>query len=318
MITQKINYKQVRDLGGIFSATFGFIKQNFKPLYGSLLFFAGPFLLIGALISSYMMRSAFTFTQSVLQNDLMGFYSQLIVAYVITILVMFIGITVYTVILNRNIIENENLQAGELLNIKLSTKSFWPDFWRILGNTLLLIIVFVIALFLIVLIVGGLIALAGSGGTGGAVITGILLVLIMFAAFLIFGPILAFLGVTSIFVCQREETGIFFAMSRVFHYMRGNFWQTWSVNLVGLLTYSVMHLIVQLPAIIVTVISSTTRMRNTEMDDSTSILLVVTTAISTLLGYGVMVFYHLIAVYQFTSLEEKKEGVSIIQKINQI
>jgi hypothetical protein len=42
------------------------------------------------------------------------------------------------------------------------------------------------------------------------------------------------------------------------------------------------------------------------------------TAISSLLSYGVMVVYHLIAIYQFTHLEEKKEGKSIIDRINQI
>jgi hypothetical protein len=38
MTEQKISYRKVRDLGGIFTAAFGFVKQNFKPFFGSILF----------------------------------------------------------------------------------------------------------------------------------------------------------------------------------------------------------------------------------------------------------------------------------------
>jgi hypothetical protein len=322
MTDQKIYYKKVRDLGGIFGATFGFIKQNFKPLYGSLLFFAGPFLLVASTVSAYMLGSQLNVNRlfgsglSTLYGDLMG-------AYAVSMLIMFLGVTVYNVILNRNILENEKLQAGEEMTVKHGIVNFWADFWRILGNTLLLVLVLVVSVVVIVLVFAGIFALAGGDrGSGGAIALAVIGVLLLLVAMLIFGPIFAYVPMAALFVCQRDEVNIFQAIGIVFRYMRDNFWSTWVVSMVGLLTYMVMGMVAQIPVFIITMLTTFTRMKSTVgygmEDQSTPVLLIVVTAISSLLSYGVMVVYHLISIYQFTHLEEKKEGKSIIDRINQI
>lgn len=320
-MNNKIYYKQVRDLGGIFSATFGFIKSNFKTVYGSLLFFAGPFLLVSATVSSYMLGSSLSFTK-LYGGGTNAFYSDLILSYFTAMLILFIGITVYNVILNRNIIENEKLSGEEPLTLKHSTIQFWPDFWRILGNTLLVVLVVVLVTALIVLIFAGIFVLLGGGKSTGSMVIAVLGVLALFVCMLIFGPILSFIPMASLFICQRDEIGIFAAIGKVLRYMKGNFWMTWVVSMVGLLVYMVMGTVVQIPVFIVSLLTTFSRVNTTVgygmQDQSTPILLIVVTAISSLLSYGVMVFYHLVSVYQFTSLEEKKEGKSILEKIDQI
>ncbi len=42
----KIVFQQERDLGGILSATFEFVRQEIKPLGRILLLYAGPFILV--------------------------------------------------------------------------------------------------------------------------------------------------------------------------------------------------------------------------------------------------------------------------------
>lgn len=322
MTEQKVYYKKVRDLGQVFGAAFGFIKQNFKPLYGSLLFFAGPFLLIVATVSAISFGSTFAMNR-LTQGGLTEFYESFLGAYLTIILVSLIGMTVFTVVLNKNVIENESLQQDEKLTIGHSLKNLWTDFSRILGNTLLLGITLVGAFVVLAIIFGGVIAVFAEGGGGGAgaaimIIFGVILLL---AGMLILGPMLMFVPTAAIFVCQRDRVGIFPAIGKVFRYMKNNFWITWAVSFIGILTYSTMGSLVQAPAMILNLISTFSRMKTLEygsMDTSTPIAVIVVTAICSLLSYGVLVIYHLIAIYQFTNLEEKKEGQSILEKINQI
>ena len=323
MTDQKIFLKKVRDLGGIFGATFGFIKQNFKALFGSLLFFAGPFLLVAAVVSANMFGSNLGLSK-LFKGNLTSFYGEFILSYLIILAVTFVGINVYNVILNKNLIENEKLLASEKLNIQHSTNNFFPDFWRVLGNTLLLIIVSIIFMIVIVFIFAGLFALAGGGGANntGVIILLVVFFLLLFVAMIIFGPILSFIPLAAIFVCQRDGLPIFAAIKKVFYYLKGNFWSTWVVIVVGFLSYMIMAGIVQIPMLIVTIISTFSRIRISDgsitQNESTSLILVVVVAICTLLSHGVRVVFNLMVIYQYNSLEEKKEGVSIIDKINQI
>lgn len=321
-MTEKIYYKKVRDLGKIFSATFGFIKQNFKTLYGSLLFFAGPFFLIGATVSAYMFGSSIGFSKIIQGGGLTSYYADIIGTYIVTMMIYMIGLAVYNVVLNRNILENEKLTTAEPLTIKHSTVNFWPDFWRILVNTLLLALVMIVSLAIIVLAFGGIFALMGSGGSTGAVVMIAIGIILMLVFFVIVGPILMFVPLASLFVCQRDSINIFPSIGKVLGYMKNNFWNTWVVSMVGFLTYSVMAGIAQIPIVIISMITAFSRVKSTVgyglEDDSTPLLLVIVTVISSLLSYGIMVIYHLIIVYQYTSLEEKKEGQSIIERINQI
>jgi hypothetical protein len=321
MADQKVYYKKVRDLGGIFGATFGFIKQNFKPLYSSLLFFAGPFLLIAAAISANMFGTG-SGIDKIFKGGIGFFYSEFIISYFITLSVVLIGITIFDVIINKNLIENEKMQSNERLTINHSITNFFSDFWRVFGNTLLLILFFVIFILVIVLVFAGLYALAqgGRGNNSGVLGAFVLLFISLFAVLIIFGPIITFVPMAAIFVCQRDNVPIFAAIRKVLYYLKGNFWNTWAIIFVGALAYAVMSVIVQIPVLILSLISVFSRLKANDsfQDQSTSLFMIVVISVCSLLAYGVRVFFYLIAIYQYTSLEEKKEGASIIDKINQI
>jgi hypothetical protein len=323
MTEQKIYYRKVRDLGAIFSAAFGFIKQNFKPFFGSILFLAGPFIIVGSAVSAYMIGSSSTLTRMLRNLD--SFYGNIIMSYLFSMIFYFIGITVYNVILNKNILTNEKLQANESLTINHSISGFFNDFWRMLGNMLLLTIFLIIALVVIALAIAGIFALIGAGGSGssgGAIAVAVIVVLAIFVAMLLFGPVLSYIPLAALFVCQRDRVSIFTALRKVFHYLKGNFWMTWVVSFVALLCYMVMGFVVQIPVLIISMVSTFSRIKSVagygEQDESTPMLMVIVVIISSLLSYCVMSVYYLMSIYQYTNLEEKKEGSAIIEKINQI
>jgi len=323
MTEQKIHYRKVRDLGAIFSAAFGFIKQNFKPFFGSILFLAGPFIIVGSAVSAYMIGSSTTITRMLQNMD--SFYGNLIISYLFSMIFYFIGITVYNVVLNKNIMANEKLEPHESLTINHALSGFFNDFWRMLGNMLLLTLFLVIAVIVIALVFGGIFALIGAGGgssSGGAIAMAVIMVLLFFAGMLLFGPVLSYIPLAALFICQRDRVGIFEALRKVFYYLKGNFWPTWVVSFVALICYMVMGFVVQIPVFIISMVSTFSRIKSVagygEQDESTPLLMVVVIIISSLLSYCVMSVYYLMTIYQFTNLEERKEGSGIIDKINQI
>ncbi len=319
MSEQKIYLRKVRDLGAVFGAAFGFIKQNFKPFFSSLLFLAGPFIIIGSAISAYMLGSSASFAHMFRSMD--QILGKILFTYAFSSIFIFIGIVIYNVILNRNLLANEKLQAGEPLTINHSINGFFGDFWRVFGNMILLSLVLFLAVVIIAFAFGGLIAIAG-GGSGGAIVLVVILVILLFIAILLFGPILSFIPLAAIFVCQRDRIGIFSAIKKVMYYMKDNFWMTWVVSFLAFVSYSVMGFIVQIPVIVISMITTFSRARSTigygQDDESTPLLLVCVIIVSSLLSYGVLSVYYLMTIYQYSSLEEKKEGSSIIEKINQI
>lgn len=58
---QKIEFAQVRDFGALLNATFEFIKQNYKILFKSIIFIAGPFILLAGIFGGIYQSTMFSF-----------------------------------------------------------------------------------------------------------------------------------------------------------------------------------------------------------------------------------------------------------------
>lgn len=323
MNPQKIYYRKVRDLGAIFGATFSFIKQNFKTFFGSLILVAGTFLVASVTISSSMFGSMFG--ANLFKKGFSFLTGNLVFTYFISLFLLIIGIVIYSTILNKNLIENEKLANDEKITLKIVLANFFNDFWRMLGNVFLFILISIVAIAAIALIGAGIGALftgMSSLGTGMSIFFIIILFLVVMALFVIFVPILSYIPIAALFVCQRNRINIFAAIRKVFFYLKGNFWRTWLVSFIALLCYSIMGGIAQIPVLIVTLITTFSRVKSTvgygAGEESTPMLLIIVTVVCSLLSYCVMSIFYLMSIYQYTSLEEKKEGTYIIDKINQI
>ena len=53
MNQEKINFRQARDFGETFNVSVKFLRQNFKLFFQSLIFIAGPFVLISAIAGAF-------------------------------------------------------------------------------------------------------------------------------------------------------------------------------------------------------------------------------------------------------------------------
>ena len=63
-----IEFHRTRDFSRKMNATFEFIKQNFKPLFKSILFIAGPPALIGSMMMGSFMGDFMSLTQNMANN----------------------------------------------------------------------------------------------------------------------------------------------------------------------------------------------------------------------------------------------------------
>ncbi len=61
---EKIEFRKVRDFGDLLNATFEFIKQNFKKLFLSLLFIAGPGIFLTGIAAGFYQSNIFSLRRS--------------------------------------------------------------------------------------------------------------------------------------------------------------------------------------------------------------------------------------------------------------
>jgi len=309
---EKISYRRTRDVGAVFSATFAFLKQNFKTFYGSILLFSGPFLFAGSMLTSFV------------RMPLDGIFSGLpfqvgnfLTVYTSTIMALFLGIVIFMVVLNKNIIVNETLPADQKPTLSIIRYDFFLDFWRMLLNTLLFIAVLLFigaCLYGIFYIFFYLIdKMSYSGG-----LSSIFAILFSLVFAIVLLPVIGFVPVGAFFICQRDGISIVTALAKVFYYLKGNFWTTWVLSLLAFITYFLMALIVQIPMIVMSLFTTFSRVSIVSFYGDRSILILMVTAISTLLTYLVVALYYLLNIFHFTNLEEKKEGSRLIENIKQI
>lgn len=313
MTEQKIYYKKARDFGAVFGASFGYIRQNFRSFYGSLLIFTVPFIALCVTIIGYLVSEGFSGFASMVDELWLVIFAVFIIAMIMQ--------TVYVTVINEHLIANE--ETAELRTIKSHVigKRFFGSFWRVLGNLMLLgIIGFVF--FLIYSLVNSLIAAAFSAlGIGGILIAGLL----QLVTSLMITPIIGYFFVSCIFVVQRDKVSVITAIGKVFRYLKGNFWITWAISVIGYITSYIASFIAAIPIIIFIVLQVIARIKvdtGSPLDSTISPTAIIVGSIIFVVSIALMLcaysIYFLLCVFQYTSLEEKKEGASIVDKINQI
>jgi len=317
MIKQKIYFKKARNFGEVFSASFGYIKQNFKSFYGSIILFTVPFVALMTLIAAYLVSNA---TSGISLARLGG--SEFIESIFLVIFILFIFLmiiqTVYVTVINEHLVINEQLPNDEFVKTNQIGKRFFGSFWRVLGNGLLLGILGFVFLLLYALINSLITAAFASTGVGGAIFAALL----QMATSFLLSPIVGYIFISSIFVVQRDKVGLITALRKVFHYLRGNFWTTWSVSFTGYLLTYICSGLASIPAIIFVVLAAVSKVKYTMESSEVSNATIITGAIIFMLTIALIMcvysIYFLMCNFQYTSLEEKKEGSAIIDKINQI
>lgn len=311
MQVQKIEFRKEREFTGVLGDSIKFLKQNFKPLFLSVILIIGPIVLLSGLAYSYLQTS-------MLSNTFTNPGSMFGQTYFITIGVVYLLMLVNSVLLNSVVFNYmclyQEKEAGEKITVSEVGARVWSNIGRVLGSMGLLLIL-LIAVIIVVSLIG--VGFASMGGVGI-----VLLILAVIFGGLIYGPILTYYLSGGFFVVVRDQMMILSAFGKVRRYLYGNFWWTWLILVVAMIALSILQVVFNLPATILTMTETFTRMRHitdgSGLGEDHSILLIIFYTLGRFLTTCSFVILHLICAFNFLSHEEKHEGQGMLGRIEEI
>jgi hypothetical protein len=242
---KKIEFNTERDFSDAFGTAFAFMRQNFKKLFLTLLYLAGPFLLISALLNAVYTQTAFDM-QSLMTGG--GAPLQMFTpVYFLTILFTLVSGLVFMAITFEYIVLYEEF-GYDGFQISDVWKRFKQDIGRIVGAFFGLILVGII----VAIILGIIILVLSIIGPAGGVIMGLL----AFVGLLIFGLPIGFVFTIVYLIIIKERIGFWAALTKARAVLKNNFWITWVIMFLAYLIVSILTVITSLPLSIVTGLSA--------------------------------------------------------------
>lgn len=311
-----IQFQRARDFSRKMNATFEFIRQNFKSLGKSILYIAGPSVLVGSLLIGSFMGEFLTLSQS-MQNNAgnpeafsnyflsVNFWVQLILMFIL----LFISFIVTIATINNYLIIYDERKTN-----KIDVQEVWDrvrnTFWTYLGSTLLFFV------FLIVAYIVLLIPIVVLGSVSGFLIFFGVVIFICGIFYLIFSASLTF------FIQSYEKKNFFDAVVRSFKLVNnGKWWSTFGLVLVLQLIMGVSSYIFLIPYYIIILTSSlhsTSSGTPMEFSDSMKIW---TMVLFTLYYMAQMLLYALPNIgiaFQYFNLVELKEARGLMNQIENL
>ena len=129
----KIEFRKVRDFGGILNVTFDYIKRNFKVLFKSNLIIASPFILLAGVFFGIYQSSMFTFAYN---QDLVSIgFPFLLAMFFMVISYIIISVVTYSHLL---IYKESDTSIFEIEDVwKRVKKIFFPILFTGIGYSLI-------------------------------------------------------------------------------------------------------------------------------------------------------------------------------------
>jgi hypothetical protein len=244
---QVIELHRQRDFGRKVNATFEFIKQNFAPLFKSILIIAGPPVLIGSLLLGSFMGQLFGLSQMAV-NDPEAYQNLFSTqSFWLKLVLMFVFILISGVITIATI-NNYILLYSEKRTNKIDVSEVWDrvrsTFWTYFGSMILFALLAVAAYVILIIPIFILGAISP--------------VLIFFGVMLLFGGILYLLVSVSLtfIILGYERKGFFESMVRSFKLVQNKWWSTFGLTLILYLIMGVISYIPLIPFYVILVINS--------------------------------------------------------------
>ena len=286
-MNEKIQFKQQRELGGILSDTFKFLRHNGKQLFGLVLLIAGPALLILVLAYVYYMQTVFGNFGSMAPNPIFtpgGFGLSMFLALLLLILagVVFYALLYGTVL---HFIESYIKNDGTVLKGEV-TAGVRKNFWGLLGLSLLV-----------------------------ALMVGIGLV-ICFLPGIYLGVALA--CVYAIYVFEKRD--VMDSISYSFELIKGEWWITFATFLVIFLLYYFVLMIFQMPQYIYFFIKGFSMSQNMSSDPMEMFDwgYIVLSAIGIIAQYLLFTIIVISTAFVYYNLNERKNFTGTMEAIDSI
>ena len=303
---EKINFRQARDFGETFNVSVKFLRQNLKLFFQSLIFIAGPFILISAIAGAFYQSSALSML-SIARMDLSNLFPLFGWTYLIFILATIIAnmlllATVFSFMINYM----EKGPGGFTVNDV--GRTVMKNIGNIFSVFFVILLLAIVAIALVVGIVFGI----GSAATVLGVLFGIAL---FFGLLIIVPPLMWQLSVVYL-IKMKEDGSALNALGRTRQVMRGNFWWTWIIMVCAVMAIGLISFIFALPQAVYQIVLMFSHLKDASSDVSIPFLIVasVCTFCSTLLYSGLYV----ISAFHYFSLAEQKDNIGLMERIDEI
>lgn len=287
-----INLRKVRDVGDVLNDTFRFIRQNIRVLGKSLLFIAGPAIVLSSIPSAMLQVSGFGFdptdpTAATMSGPLIGLYVVLAVVFSVAASVLSVAIVHSTVMLYQDY----GPRGFEVQDVWVMTKA---HFWTILLAMLLIgLIVIVPAIIVIIPCLGILAYMVG-------------LVYFMVSLAPLF-PMLV-----------REQIGIIDGMKRSMALVKDHWWATLGVVFVAFIIYSMLGGLFMVPYYIFFFINMMHAVDATSVSPLIHLGMVVSSAVGSLASIMLYSIPLVALALHYFNLVERKERTGLMTAIEAI
>jgi hypothetical protein len=300
--------EQERDFGDKINASFTFVSQNFKTLFLSVLYFAGPLSLIGGIAQGIVQSNNLAFSTSgiakprgtnageIFANSFGDSFAHLLTLnYLIAIIFLIlasatVGITVYAMMI-------EYKENPESLSVERVWARMQTIFLPVLGSYGITILIFIMIVIAIVAIIATLIS--GVGGVFAGFLSGIIGIVGFILAFYFF-----VMYSLSPAIVAYEGIGAWEALGRAKFLIKDKWWSTFGLIMIISIINSFVAMIFGAPAMIVTFM----KVLKVGGGISGNVPLIVTTVISTVGQVLVSSLTYIAISFQYFNLVEKREG----------
>jgi hypothetical protein len=313
-----ITLQQERDFGDKINASFTFVSQNFKTLFLSVLYFAGPLSMISGIANGVVQSNNLALTSSGIAkprgtspvdifahsfgNSMSQFFT---LNYLIAIIFLIlssvtVAITVYALII-------EYKENSESLNIERVWTRIQMIFLPVLSSYAISMLIFILILIAFIATIAALISSGGGFFTGFlSVIIGLVgffLILYLFVVYSLSPAIVAYEGIS-----------VWEALGRANFLIKNKWWSTFGLIMIIGIINSFVAVIFGTPAMIVTF------MKILKVDEGIAgnIPLIITTVISTVGQVVVSSLTYVAISFQYFNLVERREGNGLKMLIESI
>lgn len=288
-MSEQIKLYKNRSIGERFSVVIDFLKQNWKVLYKNIL----PVGLPLAIILGYFLVQQ---TNAQLISNLRNFY----LIYFLFIIVSYMNIVYLYSMIGSILVQYDRNQLTETTG----WKDLKDNFFRFFGKTISISFIIFVPLIVIVSILAVFLTFwaAGASLTGSYLLVGVIALLII-GAFIAFMPTFTILYFPAYFSGKNILKSIKISVVLGFK----NWGSLFLAIILTSIAFYIIYMIFSLPFIIVSVLSI----------GHVSIVMYILAILSTigiLLIYPVMI---LIFAFQYFSIVEKEEGVSLQSQVSE-
>jgi len=282
MQTNVLNFKKTRDFGDLLSDTFVFLKQEYKFLFRVILKYAGPFVLITAIIGSWALSGIFSiFAKAIISNSEQAF----------TDLLLKLGIFSISLFVSNTILICTTYSYIKLYVEKGKDGFVEEEVWQIVLKKFWSTLGTFIAIFVLVFI--------------GMLLCYIPGIYISVATVLVLSSLVL------------EDLSMTDSFGRSMFLIRDNWWFTFGVTIVISLLVGFCSYIFIIPSYILGIFVAISSANN----NSSDLLNIIFTIMAAISICGISLLYavpHITNSLLYYSQVEKKESPDLINKIDQI